>query len=697
MASVIPIDAYTRKLKRTQEAYHLSSRLSRDIYPIPAIKDRVRREAGIASFPEFCKIYLSDQFTLAWSKYHFLIAERIQTAVTHGGLFAFAMPRATGKTTISRAGVLWAILSGHCNCVVLLAAAEKSAERHLKFGLKKTLLKNRLLLEDFPHAIYPFIRTDGEPRAALGQLYKGEKTFIDWHASHITFGWIPEEDSLSSGAIIETMGMTAEIRGPLYTQPDGTQIRPQLVIADDVQTRESAKSPSQSRTRLETLCGDVAYLAGPASPVAVVSPCTVIYEGDLADQILNPDTHPEWNPVRTKMVESFPENMALWDQYAEKARELLRSGKPTEEQSKILNRFYLSRRDEMDKGAVVSWPERFAEHEVSAIQHAMNLKIRDEAAFYSECQNEPIVIQDDFTMLSADEICAKQSGYKRGVVPDDCSVITAFTDIQDEHLFWMICAWTPDFTGYIIDYGAWPDQKRTYFTRHDVIAGRKKLSIMYDGDEGAITLAALNDLADKLCGSKYVTASGKEMSLEKWGIDIGFRKVFVTSFAVQSKHKSLIVLTRGMGVRAINEPLSQNAKAKEWHTTHGEWYWADRPGPAKDIRADVNYWKCRAHTALVRPAGSRGAIHLFKAETQIHRMIADHLLAEKPVKNEARGRAVREWVALVGRDNEGLDCLVGNMVIASVAGIINESEQVRPKRRPRMTLSAMAKAARKTG
>jgi len=39
--------------------------------------------------------------------------------------------------------------------------------------------------------------------------------------------------------------------------------------------------------------------------------------------------------------------------------------------------FYTARRRAMDAGAVVAWPERFdPKTEVSAVQHAMNLKLR---------------------------------------------------------------------------------------------------------------------------------------------------------------------------------------------------------------------------------------------------------------------------------------------------------------------------------
>lgn len=62
-------------------------------------------------------------------------------------------------------------------------------------------------------------------------------------------------------------------------------------------------------------------------------------------------------------------------------------------------------------------------------------------------------------------------------------------------------------------------------------------------------------------------------------------------------------------------------------------------------------------------------------------MLADHLRAERPVKVEARGRTVYEWQEIPGRDNEGLDCLVGCMVGASICGITKDAERAPKKKR----------------
>jgi phage terminase large subunit GpA-like protein len=45
------------------------------------------------------------------------------------------------------------------------------------------------------------------------------------------------------------------------------------------------------------------------------------------------------------------------------------------------------------------------------------------------------------------------------------------------------------------------------------------------------------------------------------------------------------------------------------------------------------------------------------------------LRAEKPIKVQANGRTVYEWQEKPGQDNEGLDCLVGCAVAASIEKI----------------------------
>jgi hypothetical protein len=199
-----------------------------------------------------------------------------------------------------------------------------------------------------------------------------------------------------------------------FKRPDGQTVRPSLVILDDPQTDESARSLSQCANRERILAGAVLGLAGPGQKISGIMPCTVIRPGDMADRILDTEKHPEWNGERTKMVYAFPDDEKLWDRYAEIRADSLRAHGDLREATA----FYRANQQAMDAGAKVAWLPRFNHDEASAIQHAMNLKLQDETAFWAEYQNEPLpenVGEDE--QLTVDEIAQKLNGQKIGEIP----------------------------------------------------------------------------------------------------------------------------------------------------------------------------------------------------------------------------------------------------------------------------------------
>ena len=280
------------------------------------------------------------------------------------------------------------MLYGHRDFVCLIGSDEGHAMDMLE-SIKMELDGNELLLEDFPEVVYPIQCLDGIANRCSGQLYQGERTHIGWTAKEIVLPTMP--GSVASGAIIKVAGITGRIRGMKYKRADGQTVRPSLVVLDDPQTDESARSLSQCATRESILAGAVLGLAGPGKKISGIMPCTVIRPGDMADNILDRDKHPEWNGERTKMVYSFP------DRTRSSGSVTPRSGpRACGEGDGIAaaTEFYGENREAMDEGAVVAWPERFNHDELSAIQHAMNLKLQDEAAFFAEYQNEPLPEDD---------------------------------------------------------------------------------------------------------------------------------------------------------------------------------------------------------------------------------------------------------------------------------------------------------------
>ncbi len=181
-------------------------------------------------------------------------------------------------------------------------------------SIKKEVETNALLAEDFPREIGPFVLLGGEARMALGQRWKGERTFISWKAMELIFADIPQ--SRAAGAVIRVAGITGRIRGMQFTTRAGLQIGPSLVVADDPQDDQSAKSLGKTEFRERVLLSTVKGLARTGVRIGIVIPCTVIRKGDLVDRLMDRTLHPDIRARRMKMLYAMPKDLDAWERYA---------------------------------------------------------------------------------------------------------------------------------------------------------------------------------------------------------------------------------------------------------------------------------------------------------------------------------------------------------------------------------------------
>ena len=684
-------DPYETLKDRARARNAALSLAGRDIGELPAVVNAERKRQAETDFRFFCEAYFPFTFHLAWSPDHLKVITKIERAVLDGGLFAMAMPRGSGKTSICECACIWAVLYGHRDFVCLIGSDEGHAMDMLE-SVKTELDGNDLLLEDFPEVVYPIQCLDGIANRCSGQLYKEDRTHIGWTAREVVLPTIP--GSNASGAIIKVAGITGRIRGMKFKRADGHSVRPSLVVLDDPQTDESARSISQCATRESILAGAVLGLAGPGKKIAGVLPCTVIRADDMADRILDRDKHPQWQGERTKMVYSFPADEAIWAKYAELRSEGLRAERGLADATE----FYGQHREEMDAGAAIAWPERYNYDELSAVQHAMNLRLQDERAFWAEYQNEPLpeeTVQDN--ELTVDQVAAKVNRLQRGDVPVGCNHLTMFVDVQAALLFYVVTAWEDDFTGYVIDYGAYPDQKRGYFTLRDA---QPTLSHVAKGagQEGSI-YAGLEELTNRCLGREWHRDDGAGMRIERCMIDAnwGSSTDVVYQFCRQSAHSALLLPSHGRFVGASSIPFSEY-KRKLGDRVGLNWRIPNVQGKRAVRHAvfDTNYWKSFVHTRLAVAMGDRGCLSLFGDNAATHRLFAEHVTAEYRVKTEGRGRTVDEWkLRAAAVDNHWLDGLVGCAVAASIQGVILPGTDVKaiPKR-PRMKLSELQRRNR---
>ena len=664
----------------------------RDIGDLPEVENPGLKERCRTDFRLFCESYFPENFTLEWSEDHLKVIAKIETAVLHGGLFAMAMPRGSGKSTLTECAALWSMLYGHREFVFLVGATEAAALEMLD-SIKTELETNGHLLADFPEVSFPIASLDGISNRCAGQLYKGERTRITWTSNEIVLPTI--KDSPASGVIVRVAGITGRIRGMKYKRADGKNVRPSLVIIDDPQTSESAGSLEQTRKRVRVLAGDILGLAGPGEKISGIMPCTIIRPGDMADTILNRQTHPDWNGEKTKMVYKFPANMKLWEQYADLRAESLR----TDGNFQAATDFYIAHRKEMDEGSEVEWDARFNPDEASAIQHAMNLKFRDEVAFMSEYQNEPLPedMADD-ALLSVDEIAGKVNGVALGKVPLACDRVTMFVDIQKALLFYAVAAWSDDFTGAVLDYGAWPEQHNRMFS---LASANPTIQSKFPnaGLEGGL-YAALTALTDDMLSREWEREDGAMLKIERAMIDAnwGSSTDIVYQFCRQSVYSGVIYPAHGRYVGASSKPMTEYRK-QPGDRLGFNWMMPNvaEKRAIRHVIFDSNFWKSFIHARLAVPMGDKGCLSFYGRHPALHQLIAEHLTAEYRVKTVGRGRTVDEWKLRPERnDNHWLDCLSGCAVCASMLGCTMPEFGAAVKRKAPMTgrLSDMQRGRR---
>jgi hypothetical protein len=649
---------YEREKERSTERGRERRSAGRDIGPPPAVVDPARRDSCRLDFRLFCETYAAESFPLAWSPDHLTAIAKIEGAVLRGELFAFAMPRGSGKTTLCEWACLWALLNGHRQFIVLIGSDQAIAEQMLD-SIKSHLEQNDLLAADYPEATYPIRALEGINARARGQTIDGTPTKIEWTADQITLATVP--GGASSGAAVRVAGITGRIRGLRHTRPDGKTIRPDLVLIDDPQTDESAASPSQCATRERTLSGAILGLAGPGKRISGLCTVTVIRTDDLADRLLDRQKHPSWQGERTKLVYEWPDAEDDWSQYAELRREGQRDGTGTGK----ADEFYRQRQATMDAGSRVAWPERKAPDELSAIQHAWNLRIdRGEAAFNAEFQNSPLA--DDITTDKLDkrQLVLRSTNIARGIVPAGHTKLTAFVDVQDRLLYWLVASWSESFGGHVVAYGAHPDQGSSYF---EAGSARKTLALALPGAgfEAALR-AGLDETARLLLARDWQREDGVPMRISQLMVDAnwGQSTAVVRNFARSSPFAASILPSRGKGVGASGTPMGPR---KNRGDRAGLNWLVGKTAEGTQIEAtyDTNFWKTFVSARLRLGLGDPEAIMLHAGH---HEMLIEHLVAEFPVRVEARGRSVDEWKS-VARENHWWDCLVGCAVAASITGL----------------------------
>ncbi len=637
---------------------------SRNIGEIPEVQNPDRRNRCAKSLKLFIEEYFRDEekFNLPWASFHIEAMRKMEASILNGGLFAMALPRGSGKSAITERAIIWAIVYGYRHYIVAIGDG-KAASNEILQTVQTEIESNERLIADFPEICFPIQCLQGIVQRATGQRYHGKPTDISWGSGGtIVFPTI--EGSPSSGSILVTAGINSRLRGMKRTTSDGREIRPDFVFLDDVQNDRSAASASQNEKRLKIIRGTVLGLAGAKKKIAGIMACTVIRRGDVADTCLDRQQSPEWNGTRYGLLESMPVNEDLWKQYHEIWAESQRTGNGITDATE----FYKAHQREMDEGAMPTWAERYEHDEISAVQYAMDKLYQNKDTFYSEYQNQPLdEISSDEIRLEPSEIIAKVSGLPRYTVPQECSKIVAYIDVQGKILPYAVMAFSDEGTGHVIDYGTYPDLKTWDWTLDDVTKTYQTAGM---GFEGSLTLA-LDTLTQDMLGRKYIREDGQEMQVERCLVDAswGSSSSTVVAFCSRSQYSHVLMPSFGRGLTADKKPFSEYRKQAGQKI--GEfWLVTKNRQNFRVIEIDANYAKTLLSMRVRTAIGDKGSFQIWGRQhdvqtNAIHRNFSHQLCAEYAIPTAGRDRTVNVWRLLPARDNHFLDCCAGCYAAAS--------------------------------
>ena len=638
----------------------------KEIGPLPKVKNPKRKARCKDSLLEFMLTYGGTEaseglyvFTSPFCDEQLYMINTLEQVLKYGGEIPLCIFRGGCKTTFCEWGILWACAYGWQKFGVIVASNLGMA-RKIITNIKINITLNPLLAEDFPEICYPIACLERVTQRAKCQTLDGIPTDISFNTDMIQFPAIAKK--ASSQAIIMGVGADSSFRGLRV----GKQ-RPTVVLIDDPQTNKSANSLTQTEARWNNITSSMKGLAGPGVALAMVATITVIKKDDLAERMLQ-----QWNGKRFGILRSMPKNMEAWDKYNEEYSAIKLDVSDLQERAKLINAYYISNRDVLDEGAVAAWESNYAQNEVSAIQHAMNLYYFDQRAFWSEYMNEPLDEAMDAENLTLDDLEKKISKIiKPGIAPVDTSVITCGIDVQKDCLYWLVVTWNKDFGGMVIDYGRYPK-------------GNAKMETVWAGKslEEQVTLC-LQELAGILRAKRYSRMiNNEQLSIDKIIVDANWGLVTDAIKRVCVTNKGWLEPTFGWGKGPEQRFFSKRAVIGEERGPEWKKMPLEIKGLVRTYLYNTNWWKSFVRERIKTDAAAKSTIGFYSGN---HAKLFTHLLGESSTILSGQYGTMDKWTLKPGEPNHWFDCLIMASVAASACKIaipnFNPDAPAKPKRR----------------
>lgn len=651
---------------------------------IPECTNPKRREACLQDPERFMRTYLPRKFRQQFAKVHQKLIAEIWERATTGGRKAMAAPRGRGKSTIVKGMNVALVCAEKVRFIVPICATTKLAGR-LYHDFQYEIGHNDLLLEDFPEICWPVRALDGAPQRASRQHIDGRKTHIYWSTTDfLRLARVPgdaneylkslgNEWSPYGGVKMTFCGLDAAFRG-LNIDDD----RPDYLIIDDPETRESAKSEEQISNRIETIERDVEGLEGQEKTIAMVMITTIQNNYSLSAQFTDKDIRPSWGGERFGWVVKWPTREDMWEEYVALRRQGQSDG--DRHGQKAID-YYIANREAMDEG-VELLADTFKQTVkldgtqlvFSAIQEVYN-KISDTSrdSFFTEYQNDPPEAEKiDSIDLTAGHVAGCKSGYARGVKPEWVQYVVRGIDMGKTVCWWVDIGFALDGTGCVIDYGRFETFGLTAKSSDDVIE-----------------LAMINALTNFVGG--HETSYEIDYAL----IDSGYKPEAVYEACRRLEGNYYPLKGPSVTTGTYRQPTADPAKHRLFFECHCSLD-SDRDGREVWLfHPNTEYWKNWLQERFVADpwvgqTRTRGSMAIYdpmdiKEHSQFSRSIVSERLEHQPVPHKGFkkvwnviDRHNNHWLDSAGYACAAASCL-GVRLVEADQPVVSTERKVRPR------------------
>lgn len=639
------------KAHEAQQRATLRSNARNLICPTPSKKSKARRKRLEKDDAKWLRWYFPKVFRLPFGLVHHEIIAETKYIIKSGGKLCLAASRGTGKTSLIDGVSLKAVLCEEVRFPVVMPWKSSDLKKILKFW-KIALCFNSRLAEDYPEWCYPFVHCKGSAQKCL--------TLTDEDGSPIGAQLSISEGMIvfpHSKGVIGGATMNGNPLGLFHTTDEGEVLRPDLILIDDPQDRDTSKSATQIQNVIDMIDKDVSGMAGPDSAMSMVIICTVKAQGDVADHYLT--VGGDWRAVRVEQILTWPTDFddkasprrKLWEEW----NEIRLEGEDNKDEGKAGIKFYKDNKGELTAGMTVSWDHRFEKKEPDALYSAMLDYFKmGHNAFYAERQNDPQEAISSMYELTAEIICNQANDIRPRDVKPDTSFLVGHIDINRAGLHWCMAGFSNDMTAHVPGYGKWPDGKAELWGD--------------DANEQEIERAiftGLKGLCDRIEETQWMQ-NDERREVDLVLIDRGYKPDAVHAFCDQAKYSFRVFPAWGQDNQKYKVPRSnKQIKGKPFDSCY------IRKGKKRNhLYFNSDKWREVSQRAFLGARDIPGGCTLHRVPSpEAHMPFAQHVAVEKLIdKTMTNTGWYYQWAKFLGHNDWG-DAMTGCWVAAAMCGL----------------------------